>query len=137
MRPIRRCSARLWRSVSGATAVEFSLVAPLFILALFGLFELGYGYYSGAAVRNAVQRASRALLIDPSRSSSALQNDVQAMLVNVPVNNLSVTVTAETIETGVSARRVAWTYSYSIVIPFIDQRSMTFGSSMLLPIPAP
>lgn len=134
---IHRYSARLWRSVSGAAAIELSLVAPVLILALFGLFEVGHGYYSGAAVRNAVQRASRALLIDPSMSGSALQNDVQAMLVNVPVNDLSVTVTAEAMDAGVSARRVAWTYSYPIAIPFTDPKHMVFSSSMLLPISAP
>ncbi|MDQ0466493.1 Flp pilus assembly protein TadG [Caulobacter ginsengisoli] len=116
---------------SGATAVELALVAPVLVVCLFGIFNLGLAYYSGAAVRNAVQRASRVLIASPATPASSLQASAAGMLANVPAQNLTLTVTATTIE-GVAVKRVAWTYGYPLSIPFVPDRVLTFESSLLV-----
>jgi Flp pilus assembly protein TadG len=116
---------------SGAAALELALVAPALIVCLFGAFNLGLAYYSGAAVRNAVQRASRVLIASPDTPASTLQSSATAMLANVPAQNLTLTVASETVN-GAAVKRVSWTYSYPLSIPFMSDRTLSFDSSLLV-----
>ncbi len=44
---------------SGATLVEFALVAPILLLLLMGMFDMGYNYYVQSQLQGAVLRAAR------------------------------------------------------------------------------
>ena len=44
---------------SGATLVEFALIAPALLMVLMGIFELGYNYYMQSQLQGAVQSAAR------------------------------------------------------------------------------
>jgi Flp pilus assembly protein TadG len=118
----------------GATMLEFAIVAPVLIAMLFGVFNIGYAIYCGAAVRNAIQRSSRVLVMTPATAAATIQSNAQALLVDVPVNNLGVTVTTETVTTAMQVQRVTWTYDYSLWVPFASGASMSFGSSMVVPM---
>lgn len=56
--PARRVPGFL-RNRDGATALEFTMLAPIFIGMLFSLFEIGLYYYSTAVVEETVTKASR------------------------------------------------------------------------------
>lgn len=43
----------------GATVVEFALVLPVLLLALFGLFDLSYNMYTASMLHGAIQKAAR------------------------------------------------------------------------------
>ncbi len=47
------------RDCTGATAVEFALIAPVLVLALIGLFDMGYAVYANTMLQGALQRAAR------------------------------------------------------------------------------
>jgi Flp pilus assembly pilin Flp len=49
----------LRRDERGATLVEFAMVAPVLLLTLLGLFEMGYNYYIQAQLQGAIQQAAR------------------------------------------------------------------------------
>lgn len=55
-------------SESGATLVEFAIVAPIFFLMLFGIVEMGLAFHNRIIVDDAVQEAGRL--------GSALGNDI-------------------------------------------------------------
>lgn len=44
---------------AGAAAVEFALAAPLFLLMVYGVMQLGQMYLNNAALRNAVEAGAR------------------------------------------------------------------------------
>lgn len=67
-----RVTRRLARDCSGATLIEFALLAPALIVLLLGLFEMGYNYYTQAQLQGAVQRAAR-----ESSTQSANSNHAQ------------------------------------------------------------
>ena len=74
MQPLRAHRNHLTRDQSGTSAVEFALVAPLFILMMLGM--LGYGIYFGAAhsIQQLTADAARtaiAGLDEPERRSLA------------------------------------------------------------------
>ena len=44
---------------TGAAIVEFALIAPVLLIALFGLFDLGHGMYTKSLLQGAIEKASR------------------------------------------------------------------------------
>ncbi len=43
----------------GATLIEFALIAPVLLLMILGLFDMGYNYYVQAQLQGAIQKAGR------------------------------------------------------------------------------
>jgi len=118
----------------GATMLEFAIVAPVLIAMLVGVFNVGFAMYAGAAVRNAIQRSSRVLMMTPTTTAATIKTSAQALLVDVPVNNLAVTVTTETVTASMQIKRVTWTYDYALWVPFASNSTLSFGSSMVVPM---
>jgi Flp pilus assembly protein TadG len=51
--------ARLRRDASGATAVEFAVIAPALLMVLLGLMELSHNIYTTTLLEGAIQQAGR------------------------------------------------------------------------------
>lgn len=66
---MRRLLALL-RDRRGAALVEFALVAPIMLLTLLGLFEMGYNYYIQAQLHGAIQKAARDSTIETAIGNS-------------------------------------------------------------------
>lgn len=62
---------RLTGDQRGVTAVEFGLVAPFFLIALLGLFDLGHNMYTAQQLQGAVQKAARDSTIEGAAMSAA------------------------------------------------------------------
>jgi hypothetical protein len=52
------------RSGRGQALVEFGLILPVFLLLLFGLFDLGRAVYAWSTINNAAREAARELIVD-------------------------------------------------------------------------
>jgi len=52
------------RSPKGQALVEFALILPVFLLLLFGLFDLGRAVYAWSTINNAAREAARRLIVD-------------------------------------------------------------------------
>lgn len=63
--------ADLAKDQQGAAIVEFALVAPVFLMALMGMFDLSYNMYTAALLEGAIQKAAR----DSSLEGSAVTLD--------------------------------------------------------------
>lgn len=50
---------RLTHDRRGAAVVEFALIAPVLLMLLMGMFDMGYNYYMQSQLQGAVQKASR------------------------------------------------------------------------------
>ncbi len=55
----------------GATLVEFALVAPVLLLMLLGMFDMGYNYYVQSQLQGAIQKAARDSGIEGAHSRMA------------------------------------------------------------------
>jgi len=72
-----RLSARLARSEEGATVVEFALVAPVFLMMVMGLFDMGYNMYTDQMLNGAIQQAARNSALESGAGAvAALDNNV-------------------------------------------------------------
>jgi Flp pilus assembly pilin Flp len=61
---------RLGRDKSGATAVEFALLAGPFLLIVLGLIEIGVQYFTSTSFESAVQRTARLIRTGQAQTSS-------------------------------------------------------------------
>lgn len=128
-RSLRRCD-------SGATAVELALVMPMFIALVFGIFNYGWGLYCGGEVRNAIQDASRMLIVDPHTSVGDIRAAVAARLHSASMADVTLTMTTESLSGSDRVARLSWVYAYTIDTPFISRTLLRFDSSIITPLRA-
>ena len=88
--------AALRRDTRGVAAVEFALVAPVLLMTLFGLFDLGYNLYTAELLEGAVQKAARDATIEGSQlKTDSLDQSVTDMVHRLaPAAELTFTRTA-------------------------------------------
>jgi Flp pilus assembly protein TadG len=67
---MNRGATALARDTRGATIVEFGMVAPILLLALMGLFDMGHNIYTSAIVQGTIQKAARDSTIEASNGAT-------------------------------------------------------------------
>ena len=66
----------------GQSLVEFALILPIFLLILFGLFDMGRAVYYWSTINNASREAARELIVDQTFVMVSVV--LEARTVNVP-----------------------------------------------------
>jgi Flp pilus assembly protein TadG len=119
---------------SGAAAVEFALVFPVFLALMIGLLQLGWALHCAASVRWALETSARTLLINPSATASDLQTAMTSKLASVAdSSNLSVALSTQTAAGGARVLHAASTYSYRLQIPLLPSWTLTFHAATDVP----
>jgi Flp pilus assembly protein TadG len=83
------------RNKDGSAAVEFSLIAVPFLLAIFGIMEGGRIMWTVNSVQFAIEEAGRQVSIDTNLTDEDIQNIVRAKLEQVLINPDDLTVTTQ------------------------------------------
>jgi Flp pilus assembly protein TadG len=121
----------------GAAAVEFGLVAPLFISFLLAIFWAGWVTHETNAVHRALVMGARVVQLQPSTTQSALQTYVRNELyLKGAATSVSVTLTLDPISNGTQLAHLSATFPVSIVVPLVGKYSMTYSTSMVVPVVA-
>lgn len=76
--------AALRRDDGGAAALEFAIVAPIFLALVIGMIELARWSWGAAATRDLAARAARCMAVSPARCGSAAGVDA-AMRADAPM----------------------------------------------------
>lgn len=129
------------RGERGAAALEFALVAPLFILLLIGIVQFGIMMHSANAVQWAVERGARTALVAGAPSQAALQTVVDEVLAGVaPGARLAIGWTIDA-SGSIPLARITGTYVHTVdlyVLPAFDARFPVDVTVALAPAsPAP
>lgn len=66
---------RLLRDQTGATLVEFAMVAPVLLLTLMGIFDMAYNTYTKILLEGAIQKAARDSTIEGADLKSKVIDD--------------------------------------------------------------
>ena len=56
---IARLRHALARDTRGAAVIEFALCAPVLLIGMMGLFDMGHNMYTASIIQGAVQKAAR------------------------------------------------------------------------------
>ena len=127
-------SLGLWRrNESGAAAVEFAIVASVFITMVLGAFWMGWGLYCGADVRHGIERASRIFLSTPSATDDQFEQAVAANLQVTHLSDITFSISRPTISSAQVAQ-IAWNYDYTVQIPLMQPLVLHMGSQITEPI---
>ena len=129
----RRWSAGLAHE-GGAAAIEFAIVSSVFISLVLGIFWLGWGLYCGSDVRHGVERASRIYLSNPQATDQQFETAVGANLGVAHLSDVGFSITKPVIS-GAQVAQIAWTYNYTVQIPFMQPIVLNMGSQIVAPIP--
>lgn len=124
------------RAESGATAVEFALVIPVFLTLLIGTFQVAWIMHCAGTVQFSLESCARALLLDPTITEAQLKSAVLAKLSGmVDTTKVNVTLTPDTSVTGAPVLRASSTYQPTLSIPLVADWSMTLSSTTTVPTP--
>ncbi|TYC90944.1 TadE/TadG family type IV pilus assembly protein [Novosphingobium sp. BW1] len=102
----RRELLQTWaRERGGVAAVEFALVAPVMLLTIFGLFDLGYNVYTAEQLEGSIQKAARDSTIEGAagRASQLDEQVREAVLAIAPAAELTFERTAYASFTDIGA----------------------------------
>lgn len=80
------------RDERGVSAVEFALIAPVLLLILVGILDIGRAVNAYVTVSNAAREGTRYLAVHPTAAPSAIASTVHQRV--VPLDPAQVTVTA-------------------------------------------
>jgi Flp pilus assembly protein TadG len=133
----KRILRRLWAGdESGATAVEFALVIPVFLTVLIGTFQVAWVMHCAATVRYSLESSARSLLLDPTITQDQLQTAVLAKLSGmVDTRRVTIALTTDTSTTGAPVLRASSTYQPSLSIPFVASWPLTLRATTTVPTP--
>ncbi len=73
LRRCRRALSRFRAARSGATAVEFAMITPIFLALLIAILQVGTAFFAEQALQSAAVAASRVVLTGQAQSSSMTQ----------------------------------------------------------------
>ena len=132
MRILSSLFRRFGRNEDGGPALEFAIIAPVFIAVSLGVISVGYAFQVRNEMAHAADAGIRQVLMDPTITDADLVTAIRDTFAESDPDNLSVTLTELTID-GVDYRSIALSYPFTrVVIPGIPD-NWTLGLSRRTP----
>ncbi len=118
MRTLRRLATR----TEGAAAVEFGLIAPVFLLMLLGVFQVGSWLQAYNAMRNAVTKTARSVAVEYQTDNKLTNQQIADLGLAIgsttpyllKADDLQVAVTVPATQSFTTARELKLTMTYQM-----------------------
>ena len=124
---------RLGREKRGAAAVEFALVAPLFLMLAIGGLEVSIALHKGSSVQWAIEKAARTAMLTPAIDQAGFQELVDGNLTAMGVEaKVDVAYSKQTGSEIVLARAQA-TYVHTMRPILLPEIEVSFESDVSFP----
>ena len=108
----------------GASLVEFSVIAPIFVVLLFGLVEFGMAIYDKGVLTNASREGARFGVVysNPRKTSTDIRSQVQTYLTNAGfTDTATINVTGAGGNSGDSLQvTVTYPYHFTVLPNFVS-----------------
>lgn len=130
-KPHRR---RLMAERSGASALEFALVAPLLLILMVGVVVLGQAAYAVASMQWAIEHSVRQFMISKTITGAELEALVRERL--GPLGDIEMTIHYSEDEADViPVARVTAAVSYPVALPLIPAFNLNYTIETHVPRP--
>ena len=98
---MKRILRRFRKENDGSTAVEFGFVAFLFLIFVFGLFEVGHLYWTWNTLQFAVEKTTRYVLVNNTATDEDIQEYATSYMpgLQIDASNPEITVAHESAST--------------------------------------
>lgn len=109
------------RDQRGQTAVEFALVAPLLVVLLLGIIQVGIAFHDYVTITDAARAGARKAIVArfTGGNTATTKQAVRDAASDLDQSKLGVDVTPTTLDTAGSQVTVTATYPYTIDIPLL------------------
>ncbi|MCH7936979.1 MAG: pilus assembly protein [Proteobacteria bacterium] len=132
---LRRGVTKLTACRLGATAVEFGLVAPLFLSMTLGLMEMSRAMWIKATMQFAVEETTRNFIVNNSKTTAQLKTFAENTLTGTGMSLTGITFTATQGTSGsITIMIVTGTYTFEPVVPFIPFPAVTLNAKSSVPL---
>lgn len=127
--------ARLRRCRRGTAAIEFAFVAPVFLIMVMGIFEMGRAMWIKATMQYALEETARYAIVNASASTATLESYAAAKISGIFINSGAVTVSASTsISGGVTYMLITASYPFNTLVPIVKLPSVTLQARSQIPL---
>ncbi|MBT4890097.1 MAG: pilus assembly protein [Rhodospirillales bacterium] len=110
----------LFRSRRAATAVEFALVMPIFLIMVIGIFEMSRAMWIKASMQFAAEETTRYAIVNTGETTATLETYALAELGNSGMNISGASFTAtKTVSGSITYVDVSGTYTFSSMVPLV------------------
>lgn len=110
---------QLRRSEDGVTALEFALLAPVFLTLVFGVLQVSIAFHKGNTAQWAVKKAARQVLLNDDLNEVEIQEIVNQNLKSVG-EAIDLDIHYKVDSSGsVPVGRITATYTHKVTIPAI------------------
>jgi len=124
---------RFWRNHLGGMAIEFAIVAPIFLISAFSLFQVGFGIYSQSTLARAAEEGARYLLFTPDDEQGARQAVLDSTF-GTPLDPEQLTIKMTSLSTPYPHIELALNYLFQIPGPFPLPQEIMLESVVLVPV---
>lgn len=123
------------REDKGAVAVEFALVVPAFLVMLLGIVWAGWIVYNANSVHHALAMGARVLQLKPTTTQSELQTYVRNQAdLGENTKQIIVTLTFDPVSGGTQLAQTTATFPLTFTIPLMGTYSISYTTSMTVPV---
>lgn len=112
---------------TGSSIIEFAIGAPVFLLFMFGIMEMGFILWNLTSLNFAVSQAARYAYVTPNVTQDAIISYAKAQI--TPISNVTISATV----VSKSYADITGTVPYTFV--FLPLSSMTLQASIHQPLP--
>lgn len=133
----RRRAGRLLRQENGSALVEFAVVAPLFILLLFGIIDFSRAIWTRNTAAHAAREGVRYAIVRGAESGrAATESDVEAYVQSrahgMPTTDVGVTTTWKPDNKPGSVVEVRVEIPFRPILPMLHDMNLTSTSQMVI-----
>jgi Flp pilus assembly protein TadG len=113
-----------------------AFTAPALLMLVLGILALGWAVNGIATVRHALEQSGRTLIVSPTMSASDFEDLVKSKIAPLNPDHIATTL-VEAEKTGdITLMRATATYTFTFVVPFLDEQSLAYSTSILIPVNA-
>lgn len=125
---------RKWRGLfdggeGGATAVEFAIIAPIFLAFLYGLLELARVIFIQGVLIYAVQEGSRYAAARGASTVAEIENVVTGKFIGISQDPATLTVTPTVNPDGTRTVTVSVQYTFTWLVSLFGMSSITLQAN--------
>ncbi len=119
----------------GATAVEFALVVPIFLLMTLGVVEMGRALWIKATMQHAVELTTRYFMVNNSATDTTLQSYALARLGESGMNtdDFSFSPTGDTIIDGTVYKEITITHAFTAIVEIVKFPAVSLTAQARVP----
>jgi Flp pilus assembly protein TadG len=124
---------RFLKDASGASALEFAMIAPVFFAMVFGTIQVGLAFYFAGSVQFALERTARMTMVDQDMSAGQVQTAFANELATFTDKDIDL---SYTIDNGgsVPIAELNATYVHEFVVPFVPAFEVSFDVETRVPL---